>query len=302
MKIEREDLKRLKASKPIPITAHTNELVVPVVYARQTKAYLERQGITLPLTPHQLAEMKKDAQSLAKGGTVKNKKKKKTKSSIIQKGLQNQINQQRVTVKIQPHQPQAPVYPSNNFESIRPYSTAPMMFIDPTPKEKDMYGKPFNDALDRYFKDKGVPIPTIPTQKPVRRPDSPLRNADFDENFDINAFRLNFPIVPQSPVSSGTSYDQSPSTQPSTQPSSAPVSSLGSPRPYRDEAGHPMSVVNRYGGQPIVRPADQPLRPASPDLIGNIRAGFGNFQAELDELRGRLIRYRTENERIRALP
>ena len=284
MKIEREDLKRLKASKPIPITAHTNELVVPVVYARQTKEYLEKQGVFLPLTPHQLAEMKKDAQSLARGGNIKNKnkKKKKTKSSIIQKGLQNQINQQRVTVKIQPQMQ----YPSNNFASIRPYSTAPMMFIDPTPKEKDMYGKPFNDAVDRYFKDKGLPIP-IP--KPLRRPDSPLRNADFDENFDINAFRLNFPRVPSSS-----------DTAPSTQPSTRPVSSIGSPRTYRDEAGHPMSIVNRYGGQVVVRGADQPLRSASPDLIGNIRAGFGNFQDDLDELSGRLIRYRSENERIRA--
>lgn len=113
-----DDLFRLKQSKPIPITAHTNELVVPVVYANMTQKWLKSKGVHLPLTHHQLAEMKKEAQSLAKGGRVqsvnqnvrigeakakkprKSLKKKKSKATIRQKGKLNQVVNQKLVIHL----------------------------------------------------------------------------------------------------------------------------------------------------------------------------------------------------------
>ena len=60
-KISKNDLLKLKASKPIPITAHTHEVVVPVVFASKVNEFLKKEGIKLPLTHHQLAEYKRKA-------------------------------------------------------------------------------------------------------------------------------------------------------------------------------------------------------------------------------------------------
>ena len=60
-KISKNDLLKLKASKPIPITAHTHEIVVPVVFASKVNEFLKKEGIKLPLTHHQLAEYKRKA-------------------------------------------------------------------------------------------------------------------------------------------------------------------------------------------------------------------------------------------------
>jgi hypothetical protein len=96
-----DDLFKLKHSKPVPIIAHTNEIVVPVVYASMVKKFLDEKGVSLPLTHKQLSEMKHEAQSLATGG-------------IVQKGKQNQVNKQKVKVgekrkkakKPQPEEPE----------------------------------------------------------------------------------------------------------------------------------------------------------------------------------------------------
>jgi hypothetical protein len=60
-KISKNDLLKLKASKPIAITAHTHEVVVPVVFASKVNEFLKKEGIKLPLTHHQLAEYKRKA-------------------------------------------------------------------------------------------------------------------------------------------------------------------------------------------------------------------------------------------------
>ena len=60
-KISKNDLLKLKDSKPIPITAHTHEVVVPVVYASKVNKFLKKEGIKLPLTHHQLADLKRKA-------------------------------------------------------------------------------------------------------------------------------------------------------------------------------------------------------------------------------------------------
>lgn len=68
-KISREDLLKLKDSKPVPITAHSHEVIVPVVYASRVNKFLEKEGVHLPLTHHQLAELKRKASKVK--GTLK---------------------------------------------------------------------------------------------------------------------------------------------------------------------------------------------------------------------------------------
>jgi len=60
-KITKQDLLKLKDSKPVPITAHSHEVIIPVVYASRVNKFLEKEGIHLPLTHHQLAELKRKA-------------------------------------------------------------------------------------------------------------------------------------------------------------------------------------------------------------------------------------------------
>ena len=60
-KITKNDLLKLKDSKAVPITAHSHEVIVPVVFASKVNKFLEKEGIKLPLTHHQLAEYKKKA-------------------------------------------------------------------------------------------------------------------------------------------------------------------------------------------------------------------------------------------------
>jgi len=246
-----DDLVKLKQSKPIPITAHTNELVVPVVYADMTKKWLENKGVKLPLTVHQLADMKKEAQSLARGGRVKGRRVKKTVViGNLQRGKQNQINQQKVIVKL-PSTPSAPSYAPSTFASIRPYSTAPMLLADPTKEKKDAEDKDkqersINDAIERYFVKRQhlhTPVIRVDRPEPVVGPDRPLRESDFDQ------------------VSHGSS----------------PAVSSGASTPvnYRHEIGHPMSLRERYPNlyrpipsfsDPPVRQAERPLRIPQEDL------------------------------------
>lgn len=59
--ITKQGLLRLKNSKPIPITAHTHEIIIPCVFTETVQKFLDKRGIKLPLTHHQLAEYKRKA-------------------------------------------------------------------------------------------------------------------------------------------------------------------------------------------------------------------------------------------------
>lgn len=59
--ITKQGLLRLKNSHPIPIMAHTHEIIIPCVYTETVQKFLDKKGIKLPLTHHQLAEFKRDA-------------------------------------------------------------------------------------------------------------------------------------------------------------------------------------------------------------------------------------------------
>jgi len=93
--VTKNDLLKLKHSKAVPIIAHSSEVVVPVVYASRVKEFMKREGMKVPLSPEQLAGLKKKAretdgqpdQSLAVGGTVRAKERKRLVKGIIPSDL-----------------------------------------------------------------------------------------------------------------------------------------------------------------------------------------------------------------------
>jgi hypothetical protein len=187
---DKTDLRKLKESKPVPIIAHTNEIVIPVVYAKMVNKFLDEKGVKLPLTHVQLSDMKKEAQSCARGGRVKQKvvqsvrigelakkakkpKAKKKGAVIKQKGKYNQVAQQRVVINLgggdkrdtsyTPYNPSNTPNPSityppqrpNYFAEIRPHSTAPMLLSPPENRDDEMKRKERSDqiAIERLLKE-----------------------------------------------------------------------------------------------------------------------------------------------------
>ena len=62
--ITKRGLLALKDSKPVPITAHSHEIVVPCIYTETVKKLMKAKGIVLPLTPAKLAEARKVAKAM----------------------------------------------------------------------------------------------------------------------------------------------------------------------------------------------------------------------------------------------
>lgn len=61
--VTKKGLLALKDSKPVPITAHSHEIIVPCVYTETVKKMMKEKGIVLPLTPAKLAELRKIAKA-----------------------------------------------------------------------------------------------------------------------------------------------------------------------------------------------------------------------------------------------
>ena len=61
--VTRKGLLALKDSKPVPITAHSHEIVIPCVYTETVKKMMKAKGIELPLTHAKLAELRKIAKA-----------------------------------------------------------------------------------------------------------------------------------------------------------------------------------------------------------------------------------------------
>lgn len=100
--ITKNDLLKLKASKAVPIIAHSNEVVVPVVYATRVKQFMKNEGMRVPLAPEELKTLKQvahkmegKAEAYAKGGTIKLKKvrakKIKINKDVVKKGNIKQV-------------------------------------------------------------------------------------------------------------------------------------------------------------------------------------------------------------------
>ena len=61
--VTRKGLLALKDSKPVPITAHSHEIVIPCVYTETVKKMMKAKGIELPLTHAKLTELRKIAKA-----------------------------------------------------------------------------------------------------------------------------------------------------------------------------------------------------------------------------------------------
>ena len=107
--VTKNDLLKLKHSKPVPITAHSMEVIVPVVYSTRVKEFMKREGMKVPLSPEQLAGLKKKARetegepdpSYAIGGTVKSraKERKRLVKGIIPSDLLSKKRKRAAKVK-----------------------------------------------------------------------------------------------------------------------------------------------------------------------------------------------------------
>jgi hypothetical protein len=96
--ITKKGLLALKDSKPVPITAHSHEIVVPCIYTETVKKMMKQKGIELPLTPAKLAEARKLAKKTP--GKYEADPEEKAGGSSHAKGTTNiQANQQAVQVK-----------------------------------------------------------------------------------------------------------------------------------------------------------------------------------------------------------
>jgi hypothetical protein len=100
--VSKNDLLKLKHSKPVPIIAHSSEVVVPVVYATRVKEFMKKEGMKVPLAPEELKTLKQVAHKMegtpepyAKGGTIKLKKvrakKIKINKNVVKKGNIKQV-------------------------------------------------------------------------------------------------------------------------------------------------------------------------------------------------------------------
>jgi len=156
---DKEDLAKLKDSKPVPIIAHSHEVIVPVVYAGMVNRFLEKKGVHLPLTHHELADMKREADcpGYAKG-TKDLKKKKKRRVKTKAKPKVNVIQPRAVGLAPQPPPlTRAQILYSqlrpDNYSSIRPLIqpgyTQPSVIPDYR-REEEQKRKQEEEAVRRY--------------------------------------------------------------------------------------------------------------------------------------------------------
>jgi hypothetical protein len=135
--IKKDDLIKLKQSKPVPITAHSGELVVPVVYANTVQKFLKKKNVKLPLTQNQLAAMKKKANKIAVKKQPKGVSVKKAKGTSQQQTVIVNIHKNKRAASSQPQRPSAASHlasiasRANNFAAISPYNLGPQMIGAP---------------------------------------------------------------------------------------------------------------------------------------------------------------------------
>ena len=156
---DKEDLAKLKDSKPVPIIAHSHEVIVPVVYAGMVNRFLEKKGVHLPLTHHELADMKREADCPGYAtGTKDLKKKKKRRVKTKAKPKVNVIQPRAVGLVPQPPPlTRAQILYSqlrpDNYSSIRPLIqpgyTQPSVIPDYR-REEEQKRKLEEEAVRRY--------------------------------------------------------------------------------------------------------------------------------------------------------
>jgi hypothetical protein len=198
--IKKDDLIKLKQSKPVPITAHSGELVVPVVYANTVQKFLKKKNVKLPLTQNQLAAMKKKANKIAVKKQPKAVSVKKAKGTSQQQTVIVNIHKSKRAASSQPPRPSAASHLAsiasrlNSFAAIAPYNLGPQMI-----------GAPIDDkaklaALLKHFEEQiKKPAPQSHTSakihddekkienqfKPIVEPTQPIRPVRQSKIIDI---------------------------------------------------------------------------------------------------------------------
>jgi len=191
----KEDLAKLKDSKPIQITAHTHECIVPVVYSGMVNRFLEKKGVHLPLTHHQLADMKREAGTPGYAKGTKDLKKKKGKAKAVNvsqkvivnvtrpvrtskaKGLYDQLRPSNwATIRSAP----APAYLSTAHagtdfaKEAREAKAREEAMLEHYKKETASRAKQMDELIARMQ-------PVLQAKQPLVTPSTqPLRRDDFD--------------------------------------------------------------------------------------------------------------------------
>jgi len=226
--ITKKGLLALKDSKPIAITAHTGEIIVPCIYTETVKKIMKSKGIHLPLSHHQLAEAKRlahtipghhvvdeeDEDSHARGSKNLGKKrsKKKPKKAKTSKKVAEiprpthapGIPGQAVMAWPSPAQQMFQQLPST-WQNFRPLSTqTPQVFtqrdfgeeakkaMEEERKAVDKYKKEIEQRKDQLEEQRKLQVKWEEEHKPLRQPDQPIRKDDFDS--------ISAPVRPSSVV------------------------------------------------------------------------------------------------------
>jgi hypothetical protein len=199
----KEDLAKLKDSKPISVICHTHEAVIPVVYAGMVNRFLKSKGVELPLTHHALADMKREAGTPGYAVGSKGLKSKKGKKKP-KKGKTGNVNQTVVVNVTRPVRATRPTGAKTLYDKLRP--SHPIMsgiktlsgnIPDPEyakalrdEKEKE------KDALEHYKKEVDSRVKQIEqlqnnagdavrrTAPMVASSSQPLRRNDFESTME----------------------------------------------------------------------------------------------------------------------
>jgi len=210
------DLLKLKDSKPVAVTAHSHEAIIPVVYTGLVNDFLKKKGIKLPLTHHQLAEMKREAHAVhpetkepghARGTKAVAKGKQAVAQAVHQKVVIHLGNKRRKRggrkkqIKLPQDsqlpslipaipQPNPNVLRPSNFAMIRPFvANTPFLNLEKElnernekeKKEAELYKKEL-EKRDTSIKDLEKQLEEEKKSKlPIRPPEVPIRSPEFDE-------------------------------------------------------------------------------------------------------------------------
>lgn len=207
--VSKNDLLKLKHSKPVPIIAHSSEVVVPVVYATRVKEFMKKEGMKVPLAPEELKTLKQVARKMdgtpeayAKGGTIKGKKGKKAKAkvtSVIKKGNIKQIVNIKLGEKakiIRRPSARAKAIGKDNIP-IRPGVSTYPMGIEPS------YSRmiPSTGAIMDAPKPLALQDRTVPqSQELVKSVAGPVKAPSYSLATQTNPSLLAIPGAPSSPA------------------------------------------------------------------------------------------------------
>jgi hypothetical protein len=203
--ITKKGLLALKDSKPVPITAHSHEIVVPCVYTETVKKMMKAKGIELPLSHAKLAELRKIAKatpghyepdkddkaggsSHAKGTMNVGGKKNQASQQIAKQTQKVQIfldrrtgrkktRRPRTTTSIPMQGPQMVNPPAYN--TIRPFvANTPMGFYPSAVKsEESMRAEKEKDAAAQLLRDEALKKRTDVLEALIRRSEEVERNS-----------------------------------------------------------------------------------------------------------------------------